>query len=45
MNKQYFSIYILITGLIFFGCNKPAPTELIQDNQTAEDPAQVNPVK
>ncbi|MEJ2613658.1 MAG: hypothetical protein P8Z35_01750 [Ignavibacteriaceae bacterium] len=41
MKKQYFFFYALLSGLIFFGCNKPAPTELIQDNQTAEDPAQV----
>ena len=42
MKKQYFTLYILLSGLIFFGCSKPAPTELIQDNQTTEDPAQVD---
>ena len=41
MKKQNFILYILLSGLIFFGCNKPAPTELIQNNQAADDPAQV----
>ena len=41
MKKQYFLFCIMLSGLIFFGCNKPAPTELIQDNQTVDDPAQV----
>lgn len=35
MKKQYFLLFVLIAGLILFGCNKPAPTELIQDNQTS----------
>ncbi len=41
MKKQYFSLYVLLAGLILCGCNKPAPTELIQDSQITEDPVQV----
>jgi hypothetical protein len=35
MKNLNFYLYLLITGIFLFGCNKPAPTELIQDeNQT-----------
>jgi hypothetical protein len=41
MKKQYFLLYVLLSGLMFFGCNNPAPTELIQGSQATEDPAEV----
>ena len=41
MKKQYLYICYLLAGLLIFGCSKPAPTELIQDNQATNDPAQV----
>ncbi len=41
MKKQYFYKYYLLAGLLIYGCNKPAPTELIQDSQTTDDAAQV----
>jgi hypothetical protein len=41
MKKQNFYIYYLLAGLLFWGCNKPAPTELIQDSRTTDDAAQV----
>jgi hypothetical protein len=41
MKKQNLCKYYLLAGLIIWGCNKPAPTELIQDSQTTNDAAQI----
>jgi hypothetical protein len=41
MKKQYLYIFILLSGIVFYNCNKPAPTELIQDPASTDDPLQL----
>ncbi len=41
MKKIIYFIQVILIGLILYGCEKPAPTELIQDNPASNDPVQV----
>ncbi len=41
MNNSKIYIVLFALSLLLFGCKKPAPTELIQDNSNANDPLQV----
>lgn len=41
MKKLKIYAAFLIVGLLIYGCEKPAPTELIQSDQSTDDPASI----
>jgi hypothetical protein len=41
MKKQHLYIFIFFIGLVSYNCNKPAPTELIQEPESTNDPVQL----
>jgi len=42
MKKINYYTALILSGLILYGCEKPAPTELIQDSGPSGDPVQIS---